>query len=86
LNVRVRVERGVDFSYSGVAERIAAGLSGRVRRWKEAEKNMILKLVPAAKQFLLSKLIPQVEMIPPLVVRCSVGGIVVARGFVAMPC
>ena len=27
---------------------------------------MILKLVPAAKQFLLSELIPQVEKIPPL--------------------
>ncbi len=39
-----------------------------------------------AKQFLLSELIPQVEKIPPLVVRRSVGGIVVARGFVAMPC
>ncbi len=53
---------------------------------RSRKKNMILKLVPAAKQFLLSELIPQVEMIPPLVVRCSVCGIVVARGFVAMPC
>ncbi len=56
------------------------------RRWKEAEKNMILKLVLAAKYFLLSELIPQVEKIPPLVVGCSVGGIVVARSFVDKPC
>ena len=63
--MRVRVERGGDFSYSGVVERIAAGSSGREERWKEAEKNMILKLVPAAKQFLLSELIPQGEKIPP---------------------
>ncbi len=56
------------------------------RRWKEAEKNMVFKLVSAAKYFLLSELIPQVEKIPPLVVGCSVCGIVVARSFVAMPC
>jgi len=53
---------------------------------ERSRKNMILKLVPSAKQFLLSELIPQVEKIPPLVVRCSVCGIVVARSFVAMPC
>ncbi len=32
---------------------------------ERSRKNMILKLVPAAKQFLLSELILQVEMIPP---------------------
>jgi hypothetical protein len=53
---------------------------------ERSRKNMILKLVSAAKQFLLSELIPQVEKTPPLVVRCSVGGIVVGRSFVAMPC
>ena len=61
-----------------------AGLAER--EVERSRKNMILKLVPAAKQFLLSELIPQVEMIPPLVAQCSVGGIVVARSFVAMPC
>ncbi len=32
---------------------------------ERSRKNMILKLVPAAKQFLLSELTPQVEKIPP---------------------